>query len=342
MPTTQPALSAPPRGVLVAAVAFDEQTEHLTRTVVSLAERFDMEARFVNVLDAMSADPWLMEMPTHYMALPLYRETQDKMILERRKLLSELVATTRLRARAHGEVVSGDPAEAVIAYARLHRANLIVTACSSTSYRMIPKGFSTALSLMADAPLPVLVTSRERPLDFRGASLSLLFCDDLQPSTNEAALRTFELAWRLGRARVRQVHVHGDFREMVKDSWADLAARNPALVREHDSPESFLSREYEERMSALKARGLPYRQRAEAGGATVEIDVRTGSVHDEIHEATEAADPDLLVFGRHKFFRSRPFLVGRMSFRAMLHEQRSVLIVPPSEALYTNLPFPAQ
>ncbi len=342
MPSSQPALMAPPRGVLVAAVAFDDQTEHLTRTVVSLAERFDMEARFVNVIDAMNADPWLMEMPTHYMALPLYRETQDKMILERRKLLSEVVSSTRLHARAHGEVISGDPAEAVVAYARLHRANMIVTACSSSSYRMIPKGFSTALSLMADAPLPVLVTSRERPLDFRSASLSILFCDDLQPSTHEAALRCFELAWRLGRSRVRQVHVHGDFREMVKDSWSDMAAHNPALAREHDSPESFLSREYEERLSTLKGRGMPYRQRAEDAGVKIEVDVRTGKVHDEIHEATLAADPDLLVFGRHKFFRARPFLVGRMSFRAMLHEQRSVLMVPPSEALYTNLPFPAQ
>ncbi len=342
------ALPGPPKGVLVAAVAFDDQTESLVETAVSLGERFDMEVRFVNVLDALTVDPWVMEMPGHYLSMPIYRETQEKMIQERRKLLLHLVDRAHLKSPERGvaEVVSGDVPEALVAYAKLHRANLIVTACSSASYRLTPRGFSTALSLMAEAPLPVLVVNRERPLNFTASTLRLLFADDLQPSTNEAARRTYELAMRLGRCRVRQVHVHGDFREMIKESWSDLAGRYPMLATgdapEETSPtEAVLSRETQLRLERLHARGLPYRQQAETRGASVEVDVRAGNVHDEIHEACQEFDPDLVIFGRHKFFRTRPFLVGRMSFRTMLHDHRPVLLIPPSEALYANLPLPA-
>lgn len=335
-------LPGSPRGVLVAAVAFDDQTDSLLETAVSLAERFDMEVRFVNVLDNLAMDPWVMEMPGNYMSMPIYRETQEKMVRERRKMLIELVDRVRLKARerAVAEVVSGDVPDSLIAYAKLHRANLILTACSSASYRITPKGFSTALSLMADAPLPVLVVNRERPLNFSAASLRLLLADDLQASTNEAAIRTYELAMRLGRCRVRQVHVHGDFRELIKESWSDLAGRYPGLsdASASDDPTAFATKKITDN---LQARGLPYRQQAEQRGATLELDVRTGPVHDEIHQACQDFDPDLLIFGRHKFFRSRPFLVGRMSFRAMLHDQRPILLVPPSESLYANLPFPA-
>ena len=335
------ALAAPPKGVVVCAISFDEEVDAFAHSALGLAERFDMELRFVNVLEAFATDPWVLDMPTNYVALPLYRETQAKLIGERRALLRALIDRLGASARIMGEVVSGDTADAIIAYAKLHRANLIVTTAGPRNYRFVPTALSTSMTLMAEAPLPVLIMSQERRVDFKAPSFRLMLADDLEPSTSEAARRTFELAAHLDGSVVRHLHVHGDFRELIRDSWLDWTSRYPALTSGAESPEALLDAEYHARLDKLAAQGLPYRDRAIEAGVTVQTDVRLGRVQEQIDDAIKEFDPHLLVFGRHRLFRTRPFLMGRMPTHAMLAGRRSVLLVPPAEALYANLPFPA-
>lgn len=59
-------------------------------------------------------------------------------------------------------------------------------------------------------------------------------------------------------------------------------------------------------------------------------------------EAERTVDPDIVVFGRHRMLKAKPYLIGRMGFRAMLEARRPVLMVPPQEQLYAALPFPVR
>jgi hypothetical protein len=70
--------------------------------------------------------------------------------------------------------------------------------------------------------------------------------------------------------------------------------------------------------------------------------MRTGKVADELHEAAQEFAPDLIVFGRHRLLRARPFLIGRMPFRTMVHERRAVLLVPSASELAFWGPFPSE
>jgi nucleotide-binding universal stress UspA family protein len=52
-----------------------------------------------------------------------------------------------------------------------------------------------------------------------------------------------------------------------------------------------------------------------------------GDVADTLHQILEDRRITLLVFGRHKTFKSRPFAIGRMTANAMLELKRPVLLV---------------
>ena len=46
--------------------------------------------------------------------------------------------------------------------------------------------------------------------------------------------------------------------------------------------------------------------------------------------------------GRHRTFKARPYLIGRVGLHAMLQARRPVLLVPPHSQLYAPMPFPAR
>jgi nucleotide-binding universal stress UspA family protein len=228
----------------------------------------------------------------------------------------------------------GMPGEVVVDELSRTHADAVVVGVDRRGYTTFTEGVSTAISLMHAASVPVLAVGASRPVDFRKPCFRILVADDLEPATAAAVDAAFALASTIGAdARVRQMHVHGDLREILEDSAATSWAELKDAVRGDETPamravETEMARRYDERAARLAQRGEPWRDRAAQIGVKIACDVRTGRVAEELHEAVTEFEPDLLVFGRHKALRARPFLIGRMPFRGMLHEQRAVLMVP--------------
>lgn len=333
-----------PKGLAVVCVAFDDETPALVASALALARRTGVELRLVTVLENIFDETWVLDSPMYGVSSSFLRKAQDETRNQRKEQMQALVSSLPSDVPTSWGILSGDIAPAVVADARAHAANFIMTAANLETYgSLMPKGFSVALRLMAEAPLPVLVTSRAHPLCFDAVKpFSILFADDLQAGTEEAARKVFELATCLGRSRIRQVHVHGDFREVLKGAWHDLKERHPALGGADASPDSFLRAEYDARLTALKARGGAQRQAALAAGATIGLEVLTGNVNEGLQQEIEANPPDLVVFGRHQAMKARPYLIGRVGLRAMLGARRAVLVVPPHEQLYAPMPFPVR
>lgn len=319
-----------PKGLILAAVGFDDQTPAVVETALSLARKTGAAVRLLNVVEQPAYDMIGMEVPGFYVLPAVIQEATDALRKERQDKMAKLVKDLRASLDLEGLVVEGDCIRATVAEATRLRANVIVTGSHAEAYRFLPRSFSTALSLMAEAPVPVLVVSG-KPVDFEKDGMRLLVADDLRESTREAVRRAYELAAALPGARVRQTHVHGDFREILRDTW-----------REHASkvPENLWVAEHEARRAAMNQQGAPFRKKAEAAGAAIELDIRSGDVGPELEAAIDDFQPTVLVFGRHETLRARPFLVGRMTFKAMLRPQLAVLVVPPASA-GPRLPFPA-
>ncbi len=315
------ALAPPPKGTVVAAVALDSQSGCVADTAAALARRFDMDLRLVHVIEEEPLQPWVVEVPGYYYSLPIPEDALAARVADGRAKLAKLVEATHLGGRARGEVLVGDTEEALISYSKLHRANLLVTSCAS-EYGDFTGFLSTTIALMAHAPLPVLVVDTGRTPDFTRPGLAILVGDDLEAGSQEALRRTFELASKMPGSRVRQVNVHG--------------RRRPLLHADAD----LLARDHEARRAKLCERGQPFRDRV-AAKTDIEVDIREGDVVRELTASMADFKPDLLVVGRHKALKLRPFLIGKVPFRQTLKGPCAVLVVPPPEELYANLAFPA-
>lgn len=317
-------------GLIVAACAFDAQEKAVINSARSLAERFGMEVRFVNVVELMPYPIWAIEAPGYYpCALAWNMAEEGELMQQARVRLADTVAKSQLGARAKGEVLSGrEAARTVIDYAKLCRASIIVTACAD-SYGLVAGGFSTAMTLMAESPVPVLAVKADQPLDAAKSPLRILLADDLEPGSENAARQTYLLAAQHGQCQIRHLHIHRDFRERSRDAFKRYLKDHPALAGDSVGIDKILADERSARVQRLHDRGGPFRKAVEAGKSTVEVEIREGGVTDTLAAVLEDFNPDLVVFGRHEMLKTRPFILGRVTLRTMLGTNRPVMVVPP-------------
>lgn len=330
------------RGLVVAAVAFDGQTETVVQTALSLAKRFDMDLRFVNVVEPIFLQPWVMAMSPYYAAYPLGAAIDDEFKEKNEAKLKTLLAGIKPPRNLSGEVLLGLTNPTLIADCQNKRANLVITAYNPDSYKLTAAGVSTALGMMHEAPLPVMAVTKGFAPDFNKPGFKLLVADDLQEYTQEAVRKAYELASGLQGCHLRHVHVHGDFREAFREKWEGMRGRFSGAEQVDLSAETIWMNEYEARVTKAREQAAPFYKKAEMAHVRIELDVRAArNVADELYKVANDAEPDLLMFGRHRVLRTRPFLIGRMPLRTMLQMRRPVVIVPPVSELYARLPFPA-
>jgi nucleotide-binding universal stress UspA family protein len=337
---TIPSLKNLVRGRLTVAVGFDEQTSSLVDTAVSFARKFDYQLRFVNVIEGAEFDPMSIDMPGFYSVPPIVRFSDERLQAERQNQMRLLLEGLDPEVRAAGHILHGDGPRVLIADAVSSNSSAIMTACNVDSYHLMPSGFSMALTLMHEAPMPVFVVSRDAKLDFASDDFRILVADDLLDSNRETIRKAYELACAVKNAHLRHVHVHGDFREVMRDTWMDITEKNSFLKTNGETPDSLWAKEYNLRLEKMKKQGQPFSGAAEENGVDINYDVRTGNVAEEVHSVVEEFKPNLIFYGRHKFWRARPFLIGRMPFRSMLQEKKPIVMVPARDDMYAVIALP--
>jgi len=332
------------KGLALIATAFDAQTSALVASALTLARRFQVKLRFVSVVETQWENP-VIDTPYYGVSPLVLSEVREQELEERRGKMKELLAKLPADVVAEGDVFAGDATQGLIADAIVHGANLVMTAANIDSYgTFTPRGFSKAMSLMAEAPLPVLVTSAQAPFDAGKPGFSILVSDDLQPDTEEAVRRGYELAAKLGKGtKLHHLHVHGDFREALGSVWSEIrTAVEARLGTTEGARDRILAAEEAARLERLAERPGAYGAEAKAAGVEVKRLSEIGQVGDAIHEAAVDIGADLLVFGRHKWLRARPFIIGRVPLTAMLKAGRPLLVVPAGKDLYAPVAFPTR
>lgn len=321
-------------GPIVLAIAFDDQTFKVVDDAIGLAKALGRELRIIHAFDEQFADPVVAEMPGYYQVPSLLTLNFEKLLGERRQKMAELLQQVGARHAVTGQVIVGETARVILADADARLAPLVITACSPGSYDFVPAGFSTAMTLMVESKLPVLTINDTRRLQVAKDKLRILVCDDLTPTSAMAVKTAYKLATALPGASVKHLHVHGDFRELLKSSWSDLLAKTPGISETFATPEELWTKQNDERTSLLKRRAAPYRDQLVAAGGQANIEVRLANkVESELRLVDEEWAPHLIVFGRHRLLKTRPFVLGRVPYRAMLGLNRAVLMVPPEAGL---------
>ena len=333
------------KGCAVVGLSGNETGQGLLSTAVTLARRFNIELHLVSIVEPIPFDLIAFDSPAYLAYPPVNLEIEAQRVKEREEALADIIKKLAHNhgVSATGSVRSGGAAVNLISEAVSRHANLLLSGYDSEAFRTGASGFTTTLTLMHDAPLPVLAVPHARTIDFSKQNFRVLVADDLLDGTQEAARKAYELASSLPGSHLRHVHVYGDLQEKITRTWKSLVKR-PGIHTEEapaTNEDEAIALEFKARKDRLSRQAYPFTQLAEEQEVKVEYDLRSGSVDTELQVAIKDCNPDIAVFGRHHLLHKRPLLIGRVPFRAMLHSGCGVLMVPPRGDLYAAVPFPA-
>jgi nucleotide-binding universal stress UspA family protein len=316
------------------AVAFDHHTVPLTTYAAGLCEKLGKDLCLLHVVE-----PWLDQ--PHSVPQgendPLWNVRQaveaNAYELAERKL-DELASGISQHITVVKHVVRGKPAPVLAQEALNTGSMLLLVGADIGSLKYLPKGLSTALSLMVSSPVPVLVadgkTLESSPGKSPAGVPTIMMADDLSKDTESALEFAFDLAIGQGKVILHHVYVNGLTFEALRAGLLSASATAHSFVNEQTSTEIVFDALVKELEEQLERRCESEREYLENGGGAYESRVLTGHVAKKLLEEVEKIQPSMVVFGRHQAVHRQPFFMGRVPFKTMLNGQAPVVIVPGS------------
>jgi nucleotide-binding universal stress UspA family protein len=211
-----------------------------------------------------------------------------------------------------------NPAQGLLSAALERQASLILLGTGTKADNFFTRGFSTALTTLAETNIPVLVVGPEAASVFSRPDLRVVLAMQrcaqwlaLLKSTDVLHLHVEELS----QDRVRQVlgSATAELRSTVE--WEELFSD---LMKALDAS-------FQERMQSRIPEARAFL--ADRNGNLKHEVRRCQQVREEIERAADAFEADLIIFGRHHKVHQRPYMVGRVTFHAMLSQKRAILVV---------------
>lgn len=314
-----------PKSKILVPVNLDASSAALLKAAGQIAKRTGLGLSVVHVSEYWVGRSWPTEMmlggPMGGLVTSVETEAMDAAKERLEKLVKENLSGFTVEAK----VLLGYPAEAIRAHALTTPTQLIVLGGAAEDYKYVPRGLSTVLALMADAPCPVLVLPKGAPVNWESKTLKAVLADDLKPESDSGVIVAYEWAAALGSTHLIHAHVNQMTKESLKEALvsAAAAAHTPEGSMDLDSIWTAAMRSIEEKL-ATRAPGR--RHLVEARGGTVETKLLQGDPVDAVLKLADDTKADMLLFGRHRTWRRKPFAIGQLPFHSMLRSRRPVLI----------------
>ena len=313
----------------VVGLKLDANCQHLIDSSLSLAARTGMALKFTHgVLPWSSAPPiYAGEQTSQSIAMVAeqarHRDATQKM--------AELLKPHLAQQELSSSVLVGRPAETVTSEALASQSSLIVCGVKPVSHRFVPQGWSTALELMAEASLPVLVIPDHKAYDLAKDRLTVVAWDDLTEAAAEALPTAAELAGAMKNVDLRHVHVHKETKEELEafaDTMASLMASHRLDLEYRLNKETIAAETEQAILKQMQRRREVPDSFLKVNQVSFTQKVVFGDVLEQMSQLVKEHKPDLVVFGRHHFFHRHPFSFGKVPFHTMLNLEVPVLVAP--------------
>ncbi len=316
--------------VVMVAVAFDQHTMGLARSAAAICRKTGKRLCLAHVIE-----PWMTVPPSRPFGAedPLWNVTQAVEANARDRAeghLAEIAESLGADLTVERMILAGRPVEALAEAALDSGCCLLLVGADYGNLRFMPRGFSTALSLMVSSPVPVCVLDTKLTPEFPTESPKFLLADDLGLDSEAAVAFGFGLAAAMGPSVVHHVHVNGMSLDTLKAGLNTAAASSHTPLNVAASAEEVFDALIVQLKDKLEARAQIHREYLDAAGGAVFTDVLTGEVNEQVGLLSTSISADLLLFGRHQAYHTKPFFIGRLPFRAMLAQKRPLIIVPNS------------
>ena len=227
----------------------------------------------------------------------------------------------------NGDVVcrihAGDPAKWVLAESQDSALSIVGSGEFSEG---VFKRFTTAFQVLSQAEKPVLIAPDKVNLD-NGEPLKVLFADDLEDHSLNAADFVFRLCTKLDPVHLQHVHVTGMSKENLKAGieMAQAAAHNSSAIPKVDelykAAKDSLAKSLAERSSVSQGMFA-------SGGNTYDQIILEGSPSDSLEKFRKEFKPKIEVFGKHHALHKKTFSFGRVPFQSMVGGESLVIVVP--------------
>ena len=327
-------------GKVLVALAFDERMEQVVQTAEAYALMTGAKLRLIHV-----TDPWtksflapVIEAGSLDLVDGLVKEA-ERVALSRLEQVQHSLAKRELAVEV--AVISGEVTKAIAAEAAAHEASLIIIGAHRGGFAQTSLGFTTAVSLVMEAKVPVMIVNEETHLRPKAQGLGIFVADDFSTVGAQALDVAFSIAKSVRAPRVTHVHVDGlldlpraPAGRKLRSTPIPVNGGNRYQVPVPKAAAKFDLNELGARAEAtLKDRAGTRIKDLEAAGGSYRAEVVFGAVAPELARAQAAARADIAFYGQHRVFHRTNAEAGlghagQMPFRAMLSESRPVVIVP--------------
>jgi nucleotide-binding universal stress UspA family protein len=304
---------------ILVATSFDEHLEALLQSAEHLSHLTGASVRLLHV-----CDPWAKSF------LSSVADAGATDLVDALKKEAMRIAANRLDSisrsfskdvKVETKVVSGDVAKLIADDAKESGCGMILVGASKAGVSGTIQGFSSAISLVMESSVPIMVVNKEAMFDPKQKGPTLLACDDFTEVAGAALEVGFSLASSIKGSTLVHLHV---------ESYGEL----PSHVKLRDSKtNSSITPEQLEHLnrvveSKMIERASDWPARLESKGSRYEMQIVTGNVPDEIERSAVASRADIVLFGQHKVFHRKSMHVGKVPYKVMLDQNRPVIVVP--------------
>lgn len=314
-----------PNGKILVPVNLDETAAPNMKAAAQIAKRTGLKLEIVHVNEYWVGRTWPAEMMFGGPVTGMISSVEDDAIAGAKASLSLLVKKNLPGMDIPCTVLLGYPAESIRAHAVAIGAELIILGGTADDYRFIPKGLSTLLSLMADAPCPVLVLPKGRVTNWESQSLKAIFSDDLQPQTESAVMVAYDFTAALGNIQLTLAHSNQMSKDSLKTAMTTAAAASHAPTGAFDV-DVIWNAAMKSMDEKLMARASGHKKFLESRGGIAKFIILQGPPVESILNLANETKADVMIFGRHRTWRRKPFAIGQLPFHSMLRSQKPVLI----------------
>jgi nucleotide-binding universal stress UspA family protein len=312
------------------ALAFDSQAKSLLKSAVNFCRTTKSKLRAVHVCEAFG---YMQAAAVSYAPLGDFSVALEGEINRKAESnLKELVEPYRNDVAIETKVLVGTVSEQILQDAKHSGTRLLIVAAPAALKSFVPTGFSTALTIMANAEVPVLSVPFGREVPFDKLDATLIVCDDLSPNNDGLLAVSADFAAALS-MNMMHIHVNGLEKDQLEAAVKYAAAAghtpNEVQVTADDLNKAYV-KAIQMRMEERLGRG---RNKIEDSGGTYGRSVLSGQLDMALEEYfyKRRNSEEIIAFGRHKTIYQKPFAFGRLPFRAMLKHDVPILIVPPAK-----------
>ena len=316
------------REFITVAVAFDSHTMALTELASNLCIATGKKLCLLHVVEPWADHPHSKvfgEVDNLWNVTQAVETNARELALSR---LGEVALAVPPEIAVKKIVVAGKSVDMICKEVESIGSCLLLVGGRHSTMKFLPKGLSTALSLMVASPVPLLVIDTAKDFKFDANGMRFLLSDDLSEHSETAVEFTFDLAAALRGSEIHHVHVNGLSFESLEAGLNTAAATSHTPLNSSASIDDVYNALLNSIDKKMNARTLDQKDYLEAAGGVYASQVTTGNVSEEIQKVAERIKPDITVFGRHHTLHTKPFFIGRVPFRSMLNQSGPILIVP--------------